>query len=220
MFNKHPRAMVALQATGLLAVLFGCLYRLYQTPNTPLAIYIALWAVFHLCEYYVTKTYLPRTATQWLFLLFGAVGMGNLFAVHCISLTEHALTQRFWRYHGFPVLGLALAGAGIVVRALAIKHCGNSFSHYIEPDRPQELVTHGIYAWCRHPSYLGFILYTMGMQTILGNLVVYAMSMVILFRFFLSRIYMEEIVLVENLYPGQYEKYQERVPALVPFVNW
>lgn len=212
--------MVVVQATGLSAILLTSLYRLYETPNTPLAIYIALWAIFHLCEYYVTQKYLPRTATQWLFLLFGATGMGSLFAVHCVSLAEHALTQRFWKYHGFPILGLSIASAGIIVRALAIMHCGNSFSHYIEPERPQKLVTKGIYAWCRHPSYLGFILFVMGMQTILGNVAVYVLSMFILFRFFLTRIRLEEIVLVENLYPGQYETYQENVPALVPFTHW
>ncbi|RKP30272.1 ICMT-domain-containing protein [Metschnikowia bicuspidata] len=211
--------MVLIQGTGLVAVLVAALHHLYSVSHSPVAVYVALWAVFHLCEYTFTARYLPRTATKWLFLLFGAVGAGNLLVVHLASIAEHWITEKHflpvWRAHS--AAGLAIAASGIVIRALAIKHCGNSFSHYIESEKPQKLVTNGIYAWCRHPSYLGFILFFMGMQTVLGNVVVYAVSMVILFRFFRCRIRLEEIVLVHNMYEKEYEKYQERVSALIPF---
>lgn len=210
--------MVAFQAGLLVSVFIFALYRFLSEQGSVLAIYMALWSIFHLCEYYVTQKYLPRTATEWLFLLFGARGAGNLFMVHIGSILEYALTQKYWRYHGYVLVGVPLALSGIVVRALAIQHCGNSFSHYIESERPQKLVTNGIYAWCRHPSYLGFILYVMGMQVLFGNIFIYVMSMVILFRFFSERIELEEIVLVNNLYGEAYEKYSEKVSALVPFL--
>lgn len=216
--NQLLEPMVLVQGTGLLTIFGSALLYLFNNNGSKLAIYVALWAIFHLTEYYVTRTYLPRTANKWLFLLFGAVGAGNLFAVHMASVVEYGLTQRYWKYHGFPMLGILFALSGITVRALAIKHCGNSFSHYIETQQPRTLVTRGVYAWVRHPSYLGFILYVMGMQILFGNLVIYVMSMAILFRFFSVRIRLEESVLINNLYGEAYEKYAERVSALVPFI--
>lgn len=210
--------MVFVQATGLVTILARAIYYKWTATESVVPLYIAVWAVFHLSEYYVTKSYLPRTATQWLFLLFGASGAGNLFALHLASIVEYILTTKYWKFHGFPVYGAVLALIGIAIRGLAIKHCGDSFSHYIETEKPRMLVTKGVYSFCRHPSYLGFILYVMGMQLMVGNLVIYAMSMVILFRFFLVRIRLEEVVLVNNLYGEQYEKYAERVCALIPYI--
>lgn len=210
--------MVLVQGVGLCTVLGSALFHFWNNNDSRLALYVALWAFFHLSEYCVTRTYLPRTANKWLFLLFGAVGAGNLFAVHLASIAEYGLTQRYWKYHGFPILGVILSFSGITIRGLAIKHCGDSFSHYIETEQPRTLVTRGVYAWVRHPSYLGFILYVMGMQILLGNLVIYVMSMAILFRFFLVRIRLEESVLINNLYGEAYKTYAEKVSALVPFV--
>lgn len=216
--SDQSAVMVVLQATGLVSVLFVCVFHLWTSPGSVLAIYAGLWAIFHLSEYCVLKLYLPRTANCWLFLLFGARGAGNLFAVHLASGIEYWLTKTYWKYHGFPLLGISIALTGITVRGLAIKHCGNSFSHYIETEEPRTLVTEGVYGWVRHPSYLGFILYVMGMQLLFGNIVVYVISMVILFRFFLMRIRLEELVLINNLYGEEYEKYSDRVSALFPLI--
>lgn len=215
---SYLEPMVLVQGLGLCTILISTIIHLWKDNDSRLAMYVAMWAVFHLSEFYVTKTYLPRTATKWLFILFGAVGAGNLFAVHLASIAEYGLTIRYWKYHGYPKLGLFVASLGIVIRGLAIKHCGNSFSHYIESEQPRTLVTRGVYAWVRHPSYLGFILYVMGMQLMVGNLVIYVMSMIILFRFFQVRIRLEEFVLINNFYGEAYEKYAERVSALLPFV--
>ena len=46
-----------------------------------------------------------------------------------------------------------------------------NFSHKIEERKREEhaLVTHGIYAYLRHPAYFGFFWWSIGTQVLLGN---------------------------------------------------
>lgn len=191
----------------------------YQFGSCPTVLaYVLIWALFHLCEYYFTATYLPRTVTPYSFLLYGATGSAHLMAVHLASLCEHVYTRRIWSNHGHWAAGLALAVVGVIVRGAAIKTCGNSFSHYIESQGTPVLVTHGIYRICRHPSYLGFLVYVCGMQAILGNVVMLAVSLGVLGWFFVRRIRVEEWFLVHRTFPDTYPAYQQAVWALIPGV--
>lgn len=140
--------------------------------------------------------------------------------VHCASLLEYVLTAK-GRTYSYFWWGLLVAFFGILVRALAIRTCGNSFSHYIETgDRTDAddttLVTTGIYAWCRHPSYSGFLLYVVGMQMVLGNIWMAVFCVAVLARFFIGRIRVEEWFLLRR-YP-EYAEYKASVCALVPFL--
>ncbi|OBA23797.1 ICMT-domain-containing protein [Metschnikowia bicuspidata var. bicuspidata NRRL YB-4993] len=209
---------VSMQVALLVTVGLASLYSIVWGGNSRLAKYTLAWACFHLAEYGCTKRYLPRTVTPHLFLIWGARGAVPLAAVHLASICEYLLTRKYGRHHGLPACGVLLAAAGIFVRGKAIHDCGNSFSHYIETETPQRLVTSGIYAWCRHPSYAGFLLYVVGMQTILGNVLVHALSLVVLVRFFGRRIQIEEHFLVARFYGARYEEYRARVCALVPYV--
>lgn len=191
-------------------------YHLYR--STALLAYVLVWAVFHACEYYFTTTYLPRTATPYSFLIYGATGSVHLMAVHVASIAEHIYTGRKRARHGHWALGVPLALAGVMVRGAAIKTCGNSFSHYLETLGPPRLVTHGIYGYCRHPSYLGFLVYVCGMQLILGNVVMLAVSIGVLGWFFVRRIRVEEWFLLHRIFPDTYPQYQKKVRALVPGV--
>lgn len=194
--------------------------------SRPLAKYLICWAVFHSSEYSLTKMCLPRTLTPHSFLVYGARGSVPLLAMHFLSILEHYIltsTLRHWsllRHWGWPHVGMAVALCGVVLRGLAMYHCGTSFSHYIETQRRPHctLVTSGIYAWCRHPSYLGFLVYVVGMQLILGTVVLHAVCLVVMFRFFLRRIRFEEWFLANRLYGAQYRRYQNDVACLIPAI--
>ncbi len=54
--------------------------------------------------------------------------------------------------------GLALIAIGQLLRSMAMIHAHNNFSHIVADKKrtDHELVTTGVYAWTRHPSYVGF----------------------------------------------------------------
>lgn len=204
-------AQIALLGSVAALAVFGMAA---HTVYLPLWVYLLGWSAFHASEYVITLLYLDSA----LFLLFGARGSAHLMEVHALSVFEHVLGRKWLGYRGNAVLGGLVVVAGIVVRASAIKTCGKSFNHYIETELPNQLVTWGIYSWCRHPSYLGFLLYVLGMEFVLGNRVSLLLCMVVLFRFFRLRIRYEEYFLVNRLYGAAYVEYMGKVKALVPYV--
>ncbi|KAM9927027.1 hypothetical protein OXX59_002820 [Metschnikowia pulcherrima] len=208
---------VTTQAVLLVASCTFSLGYMVTGGNSQLAKYVLAWALFHASEYVCTSRYSPRTKSPYSFLIYGATGSVHLAASHLLSVCEYVITQRFWVHHGIPKVGFVLALTGILVRARAIHDCGDSFSHYIETSSPRRLVTCGAYAWCRHPSYAGFVLYVVGMQAILGNLFVFVASVVVLIRFFTRRIEIEEHFLID-FYGPAYLQYKARVRALVPCI--
>jgi protein-S-isoprenylcysteine O-methyltransferase len=55
---------------------------------------------------------------------------------------------------------------GELLRKLAMFTAGTNFNHYVQYIRKDDhiLVTGGIYAWCRHPSYVGWFSWSVGTQ--------------------------------------------------------
>lgn len=192
------------------------LFGFFTSHQVPLSAYLLIWAIFHSCEYLCTAMYLRRTLTPYSFLVYGATGSTHLMAVHLLSIMEHIVTSRRWGNHGQVFMGIPVSLAGIAIRDLAIKSCGDSFSHYIETQGTHRLVTNGIYSFCRHPSYLGFLIYVLGMQMILGNKIMLVFSFSVLAWFFFKRIRLEEWFLVHRIFGEAYVRYQQEVPALIP----
>jgi protein-S-isoprenylcysteine O-methyltransferase len=60
---------------------------------------------------------------------------------------------------------------GQCFRVCAMWTCGRNFNHLIMEQREPEhtLVTHGVYAWLRHPSYCGWFWWSVGSQLLLCN---------------------------------------------------
>jgi len=80
------------------------------------------------------------------------------------------------------------------------------------------LVTHGVYRWSRHPSYLGCFIWSLGTQIMLCNpvcLLAYAAGA---WNFFKWLIYYEEQRLI-NQFGKDYVVYQSQVPTRLPGVQ-
>lgn len=79
---------------------------------------------------------------------------------------------------------------GQVVRSLAMAQAGSNFNHTVQVERREghTLVTHGVYAVLRHPSYFGFFWWGIGTQLMLGNVVSLLGYAVVLWKFFSHRI--------------------------------
>lgn len=97
------------------------------------------------------------------------------------------------------------------------------------------LVTHGIYRFCRHPSYLGWWLFAVGTQVLWSSRgcmwIINVFLQVLLhnpfctlgffygaYRFFVARVPFEEETLVE-FFGDEYITYRRSVPLLLPFIR-
>ncbi|KAF3347568.1 putative membrane protein [Verticillium dahliae VDG2] len=92
------------------------------------------------------------------------------------------------------------------------------FNHTVQHRRAAShaLVTSGVYAWFRHPSYFGFFWWAVGTQLVLGNVLSLAGYAFVLWKFFSGRIRHEEELLV-RFFGREYEEYRRRVGTRMPF---
>ncbi len=111
--------------------------------------------------------------------------------------------------------GLFFVGYAIIITAVY----QNEFAAPIvkdQSDRGHVLVDSGLYGCIRHPLYLGFVFYLIGVALWLGSYLSLFLSPVI-FIILLARIFVEEKTLRETL-PG-YIEYMTRVRyRIIPFV--
>ncbi|KAI4121687.1 MAG: hypothetical protein LQ347_006771, partial [Umbilicaria vellea] len=208
---------------GLSLLLAGALaytqHRLWRAP-----FFLAALSLFHFLEYYTTARYNPAAATVAAFLLSQN---GSAYAVaHSLAFLECLLplpspfallpaAVRPWLLG----LGFVMLLVGQMTRALAMAQAGSNFNHTVQMKRKEghELVTDGVYAWLRHPSYFGFWWWGLGTQVVLGNglcLVGYA---VVLWKFFSGRIEREEELLVK-FFGDRYIEYRQRTWVGIPFI--
>lgn len=93
--------------------------------------------------------------------------------------------------------GFSIATAGLLCRWTAMMTTKQHFTHHIAESKREShaLITTGIYSYVRHPSYLGFTLFSLGAQLFLGNAVSLIVFYLALHRFFSERIPYEEATL-------------------------
>lgn len=128
------------------------------------------------------------------------------------------------RYHWTPPLPLAVHIIGGVFLLLSFFFLFRSFTDNtflsplarIQPEREQHVVSTGVYAFVRHPMYLGALLMFTGAPLLLGSaaalVVAFALTVVLAVR-----IVAEEKLLAANL--AGYDAYRQRVRyRLLPFV--
>eukprot|EP00611_Tribonema_gayanum_P010086 TRINITY_DN199_c3_g1_i2.p2 TRINITY_DN199_c3_g1~~TRINITY_DN199_c3_g1_i2.p2 ORF type:complete len:191 (-),score=83.22 TRINITY_DN199_c3_g1_i2:666-1238(-) len=117
-------------------------------------------------------------------------------------------------------VGLGLVALGQALRVIAMWTCGRNFNHLImaERDAGHELVTRGVYAVLRHPSYCGWFWWSVGTQVLLGNPLCLAGYTWAGWAFFSERIPYEERLL-SQFYPHEYPAYAARTYVGIPFIS-
>jgi protein-S-isoprenylcysteine O-methyltransferase len=242
-WSKHPQfasskglGRVALLATGL-GIAFGAHLLLFiqlslssdlehtHNPRTILlwqwCAYAVLLCTFHFLEFFTTALCHPSQATADSFLINHSIAYTAAFLG---SLLEFWL--RFWLAPTWNVgsstatFGMALAIASQTTRTLAMTTAGESFNHYIQTTRKDKhvLVTHSIYKYLRHPSYVGFFFWSIGLQLVLGNCLLALVSAAAAWTFFQRRIAYEEESLC-RLFPDEYPEYVARSYTGIPFIR-
>ncbi|KAI0304231.1 ICMT-domain-containing protein [Russula brevipes] len=206
-------------ALGLLVFLSGGVdgfsFATYQ-----LGFFVASWSAFHWGEFAVTAGWNRQKVSVDSFLL----NNGRMYHVaNAIALIEYLLVLYFRpslkSYPYVSPIGIVTVFLGQFMRSAAMIKAASNFSHAVAFRKRvgHRLVTDGVYAWSRHPSYTGFFYWALGTQLVLQNPLSFSVYFVLLMRFFSSRIRAEERALL-SFFGDDYVSYRKRVGTKIPFI--
>lgn len=199
----------------------------------PFGVYFALLVVFHMSEYLLTAAFRPDTLSFDNFLLNHStlyqlmIGVAWLeYWVEWLLLGGGGSGAVAWwpiakGWGGLNMLGALMCLLGLTTRALGMATASTNFSHKIEEEKRPEhtLVTHGIYAYLRHPAYFGFFWWSVGTQVLLANPLCLVAYTAATWHFFYDRIPHEEELLV-HFFGDVYRQYRKRTHIGIPLVAW
>jgi protein-S-isoprenylcysteine O-methyltransferase Ste14 len=111
--------------------------------------------------------------------------------------------------------GVALTAVGLTFAVWARVHLGIYWSGRITLKVDHRVIQSGPYACVRHPIYSGMILALLGTTITLGT-VRACVGFVLMFISFVRKLQIEEVWLRSH-FGAEYERYQKRVKALIPF---
>ncbi|XP_057489247.1 protein-S-isoprenylcysteine O-methyltransferase B-like isoform X3 [Actinidia eriantha] len=175
---------------------------------------------FHSSEYILAMSIHGRSNVTCRDLL---ISRNYLLAI-IFSLVEYLIEIYFFpglkELWWISNLGLAMVLIGEIIRMTAIVTAGQAFTHLIRVyhEEHHKMVTHGVYAYVRHPGYCGFFIWSIGTQVMICNPVSMIGFAVVVWNFFARRIPYEEFFL-RQFFGSEYDEYASRVPSGVPFVR-
>lgn len=137
---------------------------------------------------------------------------------YCLFLLISLLECKFSGKHQTSLLiGIILFVFGALIRLASICQLKKQFTLRIGRRSNVNLVQTGLYSIVRHPGYCGFWFIIIGSQLMLGNVICLVVGIVLMKRYFESRIYFEESLLAKQ---ADYAEYKRRVRHVgIPFVN-
>ena len=132
-------------------------------------------------------------------------------------------TYFFHKYKNIKILfilGLLMTIVGQYFRIAALFTGKSNFTHKIQIKKRKNhvLVKYGIYKICRHPSYFGFFIWSVGIEIMCVNPICTIAFTYILFLFFKNRTEFEEEYLI-RFFGMEYIKYRREVSSLMPFID-
>lgn len=175
---------------------------------------------FHVSEYFLAAGIHGRQNVALSSLLISKhyiLAMVGSLVEYLIEITFFPWLKEYWWLSN---IGLAMVLVGEIIRKMAIITAGRSFTHLIKihHEEHHKLVTHGIYGFIRHPSYCGFLIWSVGTQVMLLNPICIIAFSGVVWHFFAQRIPYEEYFL-RQFFGAEYEVYAERVFSGVLFVK-
>lgn len=135
-------------------------------------------------------------------------------------LSAWAERSGLWPLPGGDALswaGVALSGLGLAIRVAAISRLGSRFSPLVAVQREHALETSGLYAFVRHPGYLGSWLTLAGTVIAFGSAATIPLALVMTVLLEL-RIAREEALLARH-FGDEYRAYRRRTGRLFPGIG-
>jgi protein-S-isoprenylcysteine O-methyltransferase Ste14 len=118
----------------------------------------------------------------------------------------------YWgMYIGFA---LNMVGAALIILGWKAVHR----SYWSAEEENKRLVTEGVYAYSRHPQYLGFMLMTLGLLVHWATIPLLVMWPLLVFQYY-RLAQREEVEMVEE-FGDEYAAYRERVSMFLPRSIW
>jgi len=149
-------------------------------------------------------------SNRWVLAVFGVLG---LLAGYLPAYTDRI---DFWTFGGEGVrwLGVTLFAIGGVLRLWPVFVLGKRFSGLVAIQHDHKLVTTGIYAVIRNPSYLGLLINAIGWALVFRSGVGLILA-ALLVPPLIARIRAEE-ALLRSQFGAEYDAYCARTWRLVP----
>jgi protein-S-isoprenylcysteine O-methyltransferase Ste14 len=149
-------------------------------------------------------------SNRWVLLPIIVIGLASAFVA--------PWTDRigFWTIDGEATrwLGVALLAVGGTLRIAPVFILGNRFSGLVAIQPGHTLVTTGLYARIRHPSYLGLLVSALGWALAFRSGVGILLAL-LLVPLVVARMNSEEALLASQ-FGEEYEAYRSRTSRLVP----
>jgi len=117
--------------------------------------------------------------------------------------------QEFFHSGTISWIGVLFCGAGLTLFVLSLASFGRSFRVGIDQERPDKLVTTGVFAYSRNPIYVAFVLVWLGEFLVFSNriLLIYLVAAPLL----IHRQVLREEEFLKKHYGGEYSNYAGRV---------
>ena len=186
-----------------------------------LFLYFITLCIYHYAEFFSELLFHFKDLQKDAFLIYRE----KKWVISTVSsFIEYIIEMFFFKKYKdikiFFILGLFMTIIGQYFRIAALFTGKSNFTHKIQMTKKKNhvLVKHGVYSICRHPSYFGFFIWSVGIEIMCINPICTIAFEVILFNFFKDRIETEEKILI-RFFGMEYIKYRKNVGTLIPFSN-
>ncbi|RIB13831.1 Isoprenylcysteine carboxyl methyltransferase family-domain-containing protein [Gigaspora rosea] len=193
----------------------------YSKTFSQLGIFLAALSLFHELEYLFTALFNANILSLDSFL----INNGQQYHIaHAAAIIEFLIEAYLFPNHKniklFYYIGFLAIVVGQIARSCAMWHAKHNFTHMIQYQKRKDhvLVTTGIYAYLRHPSYFGFYYWAAGTQILLCNPICLIGFLVAMHKFFSDRIREEELLLIK-FFGNEYLEYQKKAFIWIPLIN-
>ncbi len=141
-----------------------------------------------------------------MYVFMGIFGYNNILSLEflLIRVMGQDLFNVVFHYYVFPVSKIII-GIGILLVIFGWKQIHDGKGH---------LVTTGLYAYVRHPQYLGFLLITLGMNVMWLTIITLAMWPILVVVYY--KLAKTEEKDAETEFGEEFRKYKRRVPGWIP----
>ncbi|KAF7988115.1 hypothetical protein HCN44_007609 [Aphidius gifuensis] len=216
-YQVSVRSILLGYTTGI-----GCIIGVFgERTWQSFGLYMIVLSTFHYSEFLAIAWTNPKAVSIDSFVLQHSLAYGIAAASSWIEF----IIERYY----YPDLktstivsyfGLFMCIGGEVLRKLAMITASHNFNHILQTKKSHDhqLITHGVYQLCRHPSYVGWFYWSIGTQLILQNPFCLLAYTIASWRFFHDRVILEEITLL-NFFDDQYVNYQKQVGTGLPFIS-